>query len=83
MMLARETSLQGIADCARLRIDRLRLALSLIRAALPCLNTYRYVSDHIDLGESNEKLAGFLRAIEWKSSRGAETEADANHTKPA
>jgi predicted transposase YbfD/YdcC len=73
--MAGETSLSGIADWARLRIEGLRPALSLVRATLPCANTYRYVCDHIDLDELNEKLAGFFSAVEERARQSLVMEA--------
>ena len=64
-----ETSLLGIADWARLRLDELQSALSLVRAALPCANTYRYLCDHIDLDELNERLAAFFKDAEERARR--------------
>ena len=72
-----QTSLLGIADWARLRIEELRSALSLTRATLPCANTYRYVCDHIDPAELNETLADFFRAVGEKARQSLEVKTAA------
>ncbi len=54
--LAGEQSLRGIAQWARLRQAWLVEALRVKAGKLPCANTYRYLCDHIDLGELNEAL---------------------------
>lgn len=54
--LAGEKSLSGIAQWARLRQAWLAEQLPLKAGKLPCANTYRYICDHIHLGELNEAL---------------------------
>ncbi len=54
--LAGEKSLSGIAEWARLRQGWLAEHLPLKEGRVPCANTYRYLCEHIHLGELNAAL---------------------------
>ena len=58
--MAGESALSGVAHWAQLRLEWLQERLPLKQSRLPCANTYRYVCDHIQLGELNEKLRAFF-----------------------
>lgn len=78
--LAGESSLSGIADWARLRLETLRSALALVRATLPCANTYCYVCDHVDLDELNEKLAVFFQGVEERARQSRSMDSEVSPT---
>lgn len=55
-----ESKLSGVSQWARLRIDWVRVHLSIKRDKLPCANTYQNVCDQIDLAALNSRLADFF-----------------------
>jgi len=56
--MAGESTLSGIAEWVRLRKGQLSEWLPLVR--VPCANTYRYVCEHVDVGELNARLIAIL-----------------------
>lgn len=54
--LAGQVKLKGIAEWVGWHAETVAKRLPLYRGKVPCANTYRYVSDHIDVAELNAVL---------------------------
>lgn len=61
--LAGQVKLKGIAEWVKLRAETVTERLPLYRGKVPCANTYRYVSDHIDVEELNGVLGEYFAAL--------------------
>lgn len=73
--LAGETSVSGIAEWIALRAELLAKRLPLPRGKVPCANTYRNVSEQIDVMELNEVLGEhFAKLTNKRSSEAIATE---------
>lgn len=58
--LAGQVKLKGIAEWVKWQAETLTERLPLYRGKVPCANTYRYVSDHIDVTELNAVLGEYF-----------------------
>jgi predicted transposase YbfD/YdcC len=67
--LAGQVKLQGIAEWVRWQAETLAEQLPLRRGQLPCANTYRYVSDHIDVAELNAVLGEYFASLRRKATQ--------------
>ncbi len=81
--LAGEKSLSGIAQWARLRQAWLAEQLPVKAGKLPCANTYRYLCDHINLGELNEALGHCLAGEASATPAPSPVPCEANAPPPA
>ncbi|MCB0125241.1 MAG: ISAs1 family transposase, partial [Caldilineaceae bacterium] len=66
--LAGQVKLKGIAEWVKWQAETLKGRLPLYRGKVPCANTYRYVSDHIDVAELNAVLGEYFAALTSKST---------------
>jgi len=64
--LAGQVKLKGIAEWVGWQAETLAKRLPLYRGRVPCANTYRYVSDHIDVAELNGVLGEYFAALTSK-----------------
>ena len=64
--LAGQVKLKGIAEWVKWHAETLTERLPLYRGKVPCANTYRYVSDHIDVAELNAVLGEYFAALTSK-----------------
>lgn len=65
--LAGAVKLSGMAEWLELRSAMLVKRLPLYRGKVPCANTYRYVSDHIDVEELNRVLGDYFAKLTSKA----------------
>lgn len=61
--LAGEVKLKGIAEWVGWQAELLAKRLPLYRGKVPCVNTYRYVSDHIEVVELNTVLGEYFAEV--------------------
>ncbi|MFN8486851.1 MAG: ISAs1 family transposase [Caldilineaceae bacterium] len=61
--LAGEVKLKGVAEWVGWQAEMLAQQLPLYRGQVPCANTYRYVSDHIEVVELNSVLGEYFAEI--------------------
>lgn len=64
--LAGQVKLKGIAEWVGWQVEMLAERLPLYRGQVPCANTYRYVSDHIDVAEMNQVLGEYFATLTRK-----------------
>lgn len=64
--LAGQVKLKGIAEWVGWQVEMLAERLPLYRGQVPCANTYRYVSDHIDVAEMNQVLGEYFATLTHK-----------------
>ena len=64
--LAGQVKLQGIAEWVGWQAELFTQRLPLYRGQVPCANTYRYVSDHIDVAELNAVLGAYFATLTSK-----------------
>ena len=64
--LAGQVKLKGIAEWVKWQAETLTERLPLYRGKVPCANTYRYVSDHIDVAELNAVLGEYFVGLTRK-----------------
>jgi predicted transposase YbfD/YdcC len=64
--LAGQVKLKGIAEWVAWQAETFAQRLPLYRGQVPCANTYRYVSDHIDVAELNTVLGEYFAALTSK-----------------
>lgn len=64
--LAGQVNLKGIAEWVGWQEEMLAERLPLYRGQVPCANTYRYVSDHIDVAEMNQVLGEYFATLTRK-----------------
>lgn len=64
--LAGQVKLKGMAEWAKWHAEVLTERLPLYRGKVPCANTYRYVSDRIDVAELNAVLGEYFAALTSK-----------------
>lgn len=64
--LAGQVKLKGIAEWVGWQAETFAQRLPLYRGQVPCANTYRYVSDHIDVAELNTVLGEYFAALTSK-----------------
>lgn len=67
--LAGETKVSGIVEWVSLRAEELAKRLPLRKGKAPCANTYRYVCEHLDIGELNEVLGAYFAQSRADKSR--------------
>ena len=73
--LAGQVKLSGIAEWVKWQAETLAKRLPLFRGKVPCTNTYRYVSEQIDVDELNEVLGEyFARVTSKRASEGVGSE---------
>ncbi len=65
--LAGAVKLSGMAEWLEWRSAMLVKRLPLYRGKVPCANTYRYVSDHIDVEELNRVLGDYFAKLTSKA----------------
>ncbi len=61
--LAGQVKLKGIAEWIGWQAETLAKRLPLYRGQVPCANTYRYVSEHIDVAELNTVLGEYFATL--------------------
>lgn len=61
--MAGQVKLKGIAEWVGWQAETLGKRLPLYRGKVPCANTYRYVSDHIDVAELNTVLGEYFAGL--------------------
>lgn len=61
--LAGEVKLKGMAEWVGWQAEMLAQRLPLYRGKVPCANTYRYVSDHVDVVELNTVLGEYFAEV--------------------
>lgn len=61
--LAGQAKLKGIAEWVGWQAEIFIKRLPLYRGQVPCANTYRYVSDHIDVAELNTVLGEYFATL--------------------
>lgn len=64
--LAGQVKLKGIAEWVGWQAEMLAERLPLYRGQVPCANTYRYVSNHIDVAEMNQVLGEYFATLTQK-----------------
>jgi predicted transposase YbfD/YdcC len=64
--LAGQVKLKGIAEWVGWQAETLAERLPLYRGKVPCANTYRYVSDHLDVAELNTVLGEYFATLTSK-----------------
>ncbi len=64
--LAGQVKLKGIAEWIGWQAETLAKRLPLYRGQVPCANTYRYVSEHIDVAELNTVLGEYFATLRSK-----------------
>lgn len=64
--LAGQVKLKGIAEWVGWQAETFANRLPLYRGQVPCANTYRYVSDHIDVAELNTVLGDYFATLTSK-----------------
>lgn len=65
--LAGQVKMKGIAEWVGWHAEMLTKRLPLYRGQVPCANTYRYVSDHIDVAALNQVLGEYFATLTSKS----------------
>lgn len=83
--LAGQVKLKGIAEWVGWQAETFAQRLPLYRGEVPCANTYRYVSDHIDVAELNTVLGEYFAALtskpvsaEWSREQAVEESVTAS-----
>jgi len=64
--VAGQVKLKGIAEWVGWQAETFAQRLPLYRGRVPCANTYRYVSDHIDVAELNNVLGEYFATLTSK-----------------
>lgn len=64
--LVGQVKLKGIAEWVGWQAETFAQRLPLYRGRVPCANTYRYVSDHIDVAELNTVLGEYFATLPSK-----------------
>ena len=64
--VAGQVKLKGMAEWVKWHAEVLTERLPLYRGKVPCANTYRYVSDHIDVAELNAVLGEYFAGLTSK-----------------